>query len=372
MHYSKPVQEAVNYINKNLTADISLDALAELVHFSPYHFHRVFLLCTGETPMEFIRRQRLRIASRELSANQSGIIDIAIKYGFESQDGFCRAFKKYYGITPGEYRKLNFRKQSNIPEQTEGVESVMYDISIYERLLCSRDDKNEVLSTLDKILELSEKAKNSGLLSLEPEMDKVQPEFFKKSIQMLIDGIEPESLKRTLLNYALCSGYKGKELLARILIIEGILAIQQGVNTIIIRENLSSFFGEDFIGEIQKHFGLDSESLVAKIESFILKNYDNPVHSKETSLLEEPLNRMDGRSLQRLLREIDLYTLVSAVKGSSGEIQSRVLKYVSKKTAVMLISEIETMDIPTVSDIAESQKQVLETMNSLRNQGEII
>lgn len=373
MHYSKPVQDAINYINENLTDDLSLESLAYHAHFSPYHFHRLFLLCTGEAPMEYVRRQRLRAASQDLVSKKLNIIEIAAKYRFESQDGFCRAFKRYYGITPGEYRKLNsLTQQQNDPERIEEVHTIMYDVNIYERLACSHSDKKESLRTLDKILELSEKATRSGLLSLEQEIDAVQPEIFKKSIQMLIDGIEPESLREILMNYTLCGRYKGKELLIRILIIEGILAIQQGVHSLILREKLSSFFGEDFIGDIQKHFGLDNESQLKKIDTFIIKNQDKSLFSKETSLLEEPLGRMDTRSLQRLLREIDAVTLTIAISGASGKIQVKILKNVSKKLAVELIDEMETSSgIPITSEITGSQKRVLETMLSLRNQGDI-
>jgi len=247
MHYSKPVQEAINYINSNVTDEISLKTLADSANFSPYHFHRLFLLCTGEAPMQYVRRQRLRSASRALLSMECNIIEVAAKYKFESQDGFCRAFKRYYGITPGEYRKLNLKKHFDNTKKIEEEKNIMLNIGIYEKLACSHDDKKDALDTLDKLLDLSEKAKSSGLLSLESEIDIVQPEIFKKSIQMLIDGIEPEYIKEILMNYTLCGGYKGKELLIRILIIEGILSIQQGIHTIIIREKLSSFFGEDYI-----------------------------------------------------------------------------------------------------------------------------
>ncbi len=372
MHYSKPVQDALNYINDNLTAALSLEALADYVHFSPYHFHRLFLLCIGEAPMEYLRRQRLRAASRDLVSIKLNIIEVAAKYRFESQDGFCRAFKRYYGVTPGEYRKLNaLTQQPDNKKRIEEVHTIMYDMNIYERLTCSHSDKKEALSTLDKILELSEKTKCSGLLSLEQEIDAVQLELFKTSIQMLIDGIEPESLREILMNYTLCGGYKGKELLIRILIIEGILAIQQGVQTLILREKLSSFFGENFIGDIQKHFGLDSESQLKKIDGFIIKNQDKLVFSKETSLLEEPLARMDNRSLQRLLRDIDAVTLTTAICGASGKTQAKIFKNVSRKMAVMLIDEMETLGTHITSEITDSQKRVLETMHNLRKQGEI-
>lgn len=371
MHYSKPVREAINFINENLTANISLETLAEHIHFSPYHFHRLFLLHVGETPMEYIRRQRLRSASRDLLSNQLSIIEIAAEYGFESPDGFCRAFKRYYGVTPGDYRKLNLKKPDN-SKLIEEVENIMYDINIYERLVCSKEEKKKALRTLDKILQLAEQAKSSGLLSLESEIDRVEPEIFKNSLEMLLDGVEAIILKEILLNYTLCGNYKGKELLKRILIIEGILGIQQDTNSLILKEKLSSFFGEDFINEINKHFGSDEDTRIKKIETFICENQDKPAHSKETSLLEEPFNRMDTRSLQRLLREINNYTLVTAISGSSGKTQIRVLKNVSKKLAVLLIGDMGARKTLIASEISNSQKQVIETMHGLRNQGDIV
>lgn len=372
MHYSKHVQEAIHYINENLTAQISLEVLADHVHFSPYHFHRLFLLYTGEAPMEYVRRLRLRSASRDLLSMEANIMELAAKYRFESQDGFCRAFKRYYGITPGEYRKLNISKKSDNLKRIVEVKALMYDMNIYEKMACSHDDKKEALITLDKILELSEKARSSGLLSLEPEIDIVQPDILKKAIQLLIDGIEPESLREILLNYALCGNSRGKDLLIRILVIEGIFAIQQGIHTLLLREKLSSLFGDDFICEIHKYFGIDYESQQKKMEAFILSNQDVVPHVKETSLLEEPLGRMDNRSLQRLLREIDTVTLVSAISGASGKTLTIVLHNVSKKLAVMLIDEIEAVGTSNISEIADSQKRVLETMISLRNQGDIV
>ncbi|WP_127533206.1 helix-turn-helix domain-containing protein [Paenibacillus kobensis] len=369
MHYSKHVQEAINYIHANLSAEITLAGLADHVHFSPYHFHRLFLLCTGEAPMKYVRRLRLRAASQELISKQLNIIEIAAKYKFESQDGFCRAFKKYYGLTPGDYKKLNDKMAD---PKLEEVSTIIYDMRIYENLTCSHDEKREALRTLEKVLELSDKAQQSGLLSLEPEMERVYPEFFKKSIQLLIDGIEPKSLREILQNYVLCGGYRGKELLIRILIMEAMLSIQEGVHTVVLREKLSSFFGDDFIEEMDKHFGLDRESQRKKLETFIAENENRSAVSKETSLLEEPISRMDDRSLQRLLRDIDEVTLVTAMCGGSGKIQAKLLKNVSNKRALVMMDGINTVGTPAISDMAISQKRVLETMHSLRNQGDIV
>lgn len=124
--------------------------------------------------MEYLRRQRLKAASRDLLTKKLSILEIAASYRFESQDGFCRAFKRYYGLTPGEYRKLNtlaLKPENN--QQIEEVHIRMYDTSIYDKLSCSHDDKIKALRTLDQLIELSLKAMTSGLLSLESDISTV-------------------------------------------------------------------------------------------------------------------------------------------------------------------------------------------------------
>ena len=88
--------------------------------------------------------------------------------------------------------------------------------------------------------------------------------------------------------------------------------------------------------------------------------------------MEEPLSRMDNRSLQRLLRDIDICNLAIAISGSSGPIQTRILKNISRRSVASLIHEIEACETPGVSEIVNSQKKILETMVSLKNQGDII
>lgn len=371
MHYSEPILKTINYINKNLTSDLSLDDLADHMHFSPYHFHRLFLMCTGTAPMEHIRRLRLRAASRDLLSGRANIAEIAMEYRFESQDGFCRAFKKYFGLTPGEYRKLNLKSMKFISQSAE-VENRMYDMKLYESLVCSFDEKKEALVVLDKLLGLSRKAKRSGLLSLEAEIEGAEPELMKKSLQLLIDGTEPGALREILWNYTLCSGCKGRELLERILIAEAVPAVQEGINPLLLSEKLSSFFGEEFIGEIDRHFGMDSHVLLFRLESFLNANRYKPALSKDTALLEEPFGRMDERSLQRLLREIDGYTLVCALKGAGGKAMTSVLRNVSKKHAILLIDELEAAENPVLSETADAQRRILEIMQVLEKQGDIV
>lgn len=101
------VRATLEYIERNLENKITLEDLAENTFLSKYHFHRIFNEATGVSVMEYIRRRRLIHAAERLTGTSDGITDIAMEYQFDSLDGFSRAFKRYYGISPGKYRKNN-------------------------------------------------------------------------------------------------------------------------------------------------------------------------------------------------------------------------------------------------------------------------
>lgn len=98
------ILEIKNFINANLTEDITLEKIAKQFHFSSFWISRYYHRITGENIMEYVRKQRLRCAASELLFGKYNIGELALKYGYDSQDGFCRAFKKYYGVTCGEYK----------------------------------------------------------------------------------------------------------------------------------------------------------------------------------------------------------------------------------------------------------------------------
>ena len=102
MRFVSEIQNAVDYIESNLTEKIDYSEAAALCYCSKYHFQRVFSALFGFTLGEYIRNRRLTLAGAELAATESRIIDIALKYGYESPDSFCRAFKKFHGILPSE------------------------------------------------------------------------------------------------------------------------------------------------------------------------------------------------------------------------------------------------------------------------------
>lgn len=104
MNILKQLNDAVQYIEDNLCAEIDFDEASRRACVTADSFVRFFSYMTGMTLNEYIRRRRLTLASEDLNRGET-IIDIAVKYGYDSASAFSRAFAKQHGITPSEYRK---------------------------------------------------------------------------------------------------------------------------------------------------------------------------------------------------------------------------------------------------------------------------
>ncbi|MGE8207581.1 AraC family transcriptional regulator [Heyndrickxia sp. NPDC080065] len=104
MDLLKNMNAAMKYIEENLTNEIDFKMVARLAHCSEYHFKRMFSFLAGITLSEYIRRRRLSLAAFELHNSNKKIIDVAIKYGYNSPDSFTRAFQNLHGITPSVAR----------------------------------------------------------------------------------------------------------------------------------------------------------------------------------------------------------------------------------------------------------------------------
>tara|TARA_R110002051_G_scaffold290773_1_gene354386 strand:- start:20600 stop:21412 length:813 start_codon:yes stop_codon:yes gene_type:complete len=105
----------------------------EKAFFLPYHFHRIFKFITGETLNEYVTRRRIEKSVLDLIHRNIRITEISIKYGFNDNSTFTRAFKKFYGISPKEFRKQNPNRFSKI-RQLESKNGQEYPD--YEKYIC--------------------------------------------------------------------------------------------------------------------------------------------------------------------------------------------------------------------------------------------
>lgn len=114
--YKNRINRVFEFIDENLDSDLSLNSVSEIAFFSPFHFHRVFKFITGETLNEYVTRRRIEKSALDLLHKNITTTEIAHKYGFSDNSSFSRAFKKYYGISPTEFRKQNPNRHSKISQ----------------------------------------------------------------------------------------------------------------------------------------------------------------------------------------------------------------------------------------------------------------
>ena len=99
------MNRVIDFILAHLTQDLSLEALAQQIGFSSYHFARLFRQTTGESPHQFVLRQRVERAQRLLKETDAPLAQIAIESGFANQSHLTRTFKHQLVFTPRVYRQ---------------------------------------------------------------------------------------------------------------------------------------------------------------------------------------------------------------------------------------------------------------------------
>lgn len=113
------LNKVIDYIEKNLTNDITLADICKVASCSDYALRNVFYYLTGLTLSEYIKYRKLSEANKDLLNNEK-VTDVAFKYGYESVDGFSRAFKVWSGMLPSEAAKLNICK--TLPKLTFNID----------------------------------------------------------------------------------------------------------------------------------------------------------------------------------------------------------------------------------------------------------
>ena len=139
MNWITGMQKAIDYIEENLTEELDYEKIAEKSYASSYHFQRVFGILCGYTLGEYIRLRRLSLAGAELASGKEKVIDIALKYGYDSPDSFAKAFQKFHGITPSQARadgsKLKSFSRLSIKILLEGGSTMNYRIEEKDEMI---------------------------------------------------------------------------------------------------------------------------------------------------------------------------------------------------------------------------------------------
>ena len=105
MKHNIVLDKVIDYIENHLEEDLSLDNISRNLNYSKYYIERSFSETAGITVCEYIRRRRLTLAAQKLVETNKPIIDIAYEAGYNSQQAFNLAFRRFYLCTPQTYRK---------------------------------------------------------------------------------------------------------------------------------------------------------------------------------------------------------------------------------------------------------------------------
>jgi AraC family transcriptional regulator len=115
MEWIERLNGAMNYIEEHIDDDINYEQLARIACCSSYHFQRMFAYMAEVPLSEYVRRRRMTLAALELQSTDNKVIDIALKYGYDSPTAFNRAFQSVHGVAPSLARKEGILLKSFSP-----------------------------------------------------------------------------------------------------------------------------------------------------------------------------------------------------------------------------------------------------------------
>lgn len=132
MAWVESIQKAIDFMEDHILDQITIEEIAQHANASAFHFQRTFTILTNITVGEYLRRRRLTLAAKELSATDCKIIDLAFKYGYETPEAFTKAFRRQHGITPSNARKyigkLKLYERLVIQVILKGAEPMKYNV----------------------------------------------------------------------------------------------------------------------------------------------------------------------------------------------------------------------------------------------------
>jgi len=151
------INKVIDYIYTNIERPLTLENLAEVANFSPYHFHRIFTTFTGETLNNFVKRLRIeKAASLLLNNPETPIAEIADYCGYNSASVFCRTIKDYFKCSAKDYRQKLLTELSKIGQSDSKIDKLKKSSSDYIRLIELNEKWKKLMKTNVEIKEMPE------------------------------------------------------------------------------------------------------------------------------------------------------------------------------------------------------------------------
>ena len=137
MDWIRTINNAIAYMENHLTDEITLADIAKHVNLSAFHFQRAFSLLTEMSPAEYLRKRRLSQAGADLLSGEVKVIDVAMKYCYDSPESFTKAFTRFHGVSPMQVKKgspVQFMNRFTVRITIEGGCIMEYNIEKWEAM----------------------------------------------------------------------------------------------------------------------------------------------------------------------------------------------------------------------------------------------
>ena len=242
-----------------------------------------------------------------------------------------------------------------------------YDAKFCQQIRVSKDAKRECLKLISEILSLATSARNYGLLSLGKEAEENTNFLLRKGLQLALDGVKSHTARTILELYIFSEDFKGKDLLERCIILEGVIGILEGMHPKLLKELLLSFLGESGHVIYKEEFEpLEKE----KLKSYFKQIEEKPAASDSAAKLGETIEDLDGTVIKGLLQIINIDDLALALKDLEGRTQMKLFKYLPEKGALLLLEAVDQLNSVDASEIEEAQEKVVAIIAELSGQGQ--
>lgn len=137
MDWVRMINQAITFMEDHLTDEITLADIAKSVNLSAFHFQRAFSLLTEMSPAEYLRKRRLSQAGAELADGKSKVVDVALKYGYDSPESFTKAFTRFHGSSPMQVKNgssIRFMNRYTLRITIDGGGIMEYRIEKWEAM----------------------------------------------------------------------------------------------------------------------------------------------------------------------------------------------------------------------------------------------
>ncbi|WP_167959171.1 AraC family transcriptional regulator [Anaerosporobacter faecicola] len=171
MEWIERLNQAMNYIEEHLKEDVNYEELGKIACCSSYHFQRMFAYMADVPLPEYIRRRKMSLAAVDLQSGDEKIIDVALRYGYQSPTAFNRAFQSVHGIAPSFIKQGGISVKSFPPMRFQimikGVDEMNYRIEKKEEIRIvgiSKPLEKEIEKNFETVPQMWQKATTDGTI----------------------------------------------------------------------------------------------------------------------------------------------------------------------------------------------------------------